>query len=149
MVNYEACVRCIRRRVQCSTDEAWEGLNTAYLSLDTTLPERAQCWWLIHIGTFLVKDSIRSQYIGNSGVRRFEASDFLDFVAQPSGENEWDFLNAFPEGLTREFAQLLGEGKAKLTEHSARHWLRTHKNINDRTTGRKIINDIRVYSKRI
>lgn len=148
MVDYKACVRCICQRVKCSTDEAWEGLNTAFLSLDRTLPEQAQCWWLIRIGSFIVIDSIRSQYL-DTGVKRLVSSECLEFVGQPSEENEWDFLNAFPEGLTRDFAQRLGEGKAKLSYDSVRHWLRTRKKINDRTTARSILNEVRICAERL
>lgn len=147
MVNYKACVRCICKRAKCSTDEAWEGLNTAFLSLDRTLPERAQCWWLVRIGSYIVLDSIRSQYLG-SGEKRLVFSECTEFSEQASTD-EWDFLNAFPEGLTREFAQRLGEGKGKLTYESVHYWLRNRKRINDRTTARRIINEIRVYSSRL
>lgn len=147
MVNYKACVRYICKRTKCSTDEAWEGLNTAFLSLDRTLPEQAQCWWLVRIGSFIVLDSIRSQYLG-SGEKRLVFSECTEF-SEKASTDEWDFLTAFPEGLTREFAQRLGEGKGKLTYESAHYWLRTRKQINDRTTARRIINEIRVYSSRL
>lgn len=148
MMDYDACVRCICRRAKCSTDEAWEGLNTAFLSLDRTLPEPAQCWWLIRIGSYIVLDSVRSQYL-NTGVKRLVSSECLEFMGKPSEDDQWDFLNAFPKGLTREFSRRLGEGKGKLTYESVRHWLRTRKQINDRTTARRILNEVRIYSKRL
>lgn len=149
MVDYSSCVAKIQRRCQCSLNEAWEGLNEAFLTLDRTQPEAAQYWWLINVGSWNVADAVRQRYIGKTGVMREESSDFLTHAAPDSDEHEWDFLNAFPEGLVREFAQRIAEGKAKLTPDSARHWLRTKHNINNRTTGREVINEIRICAARI
>jgi len=130
-------------------NEAWEGLNEAFLTLDRTQPEAAQYWWLIRVGSWNVADAVRQRYIGKTGVMRELSSDFLIYPAPDSDEHEWDFLNAFPKGLVREFAKRLADGKSKLTEGSCNYWLRSQHNINNRRTAKEIINEVRIYSKRI
>lgn len=149
MIDYNSCVRSIRKRCRCDKNEAWEGLNEAFLSLDKSLPERAQYWWLIRVGSWNVLDSIRQRYIGKSGVIKFVSSDFKFTPAPHSDENEWDFLNAFPEGLVREFAKRVASGKSSLTLESARHWLRKHHKTSSRTTSKEVINEVRICSKRV
>ena len=147
-MDYYSCVAKIQRRCHCSLNEAWEGLNEAFLTLDRTQPEAAQYWWLIRVGSWNVADSVRQRYIGKTGVMREESSDFLT-TAAPDSTNEYDFLNAFPKGLVREFAKRLADGHAKFTEGSCNYWLRSQHNINNRRTAKEIINEVRIYSKRI
>lgn len=147
-MDYSSCVAKIQRRCNCSLNEAWEGLNEAFLTLDRTQPEAAQYWWLIRVGSWNVADSVRQRYIGKTGVMREESSDFLT-TAAPDSTNEYDFLNAFPKGLVREFAKRLADGHAKFTEGSCNYWLRSQHNINNRRTAKEIINEVRIYSKRI
>ena len=148
-MDYSSCVAKIQQRCKCSLDEAWEGLNTAFLTLDRTQPEAAQYWWLIRVGSWNVADAVRKRYIGKTGVMRELSSEFLTHAAPDSDEHEWDFLNAFPKGLVREFAKRLADGKSKLTEGSCNYWLRSQHNINNRRTAKEIINEVRIYSKRI
>ena len=148
MVDYSSCIAKIQRRCQCSLNEAWEGLNEAFLTLDRTQPEAAQYWWLIRVGSWNVADAVRQRYIGKTGVMREESSDFLT-TAAPDSTNEYDFLNAFPKGLIREFAKRLADGQSKLKEGSCNSWLRRKPNINNRRTEQEIINEVRIYSKRI
>ena len=148
-MDYSSCVAKIQRRCNCSLNEAWEGLNEAFLTLDRTQPEAAQYWWLIRVGSWNVADAVRQRYIGKTGVMREESSDFLTHAAPDSDEYEWDFLNAFPKGLVREFAKRLADGHAKFTEGSCNYWLRSQHNINNRRTAKEIINEVRIYSKRI
>lgn len=148
-MDYSSCVAKIQRLCQCSLNEAWEGLNEAFLTLDRTQPEAAQYWWLIRVGSWNVADAVRQRYIGKTGVMRELSSDFLTHAAPDSDEHEWDFLNAFPKGLVREFAKRLADGESKLTEGSCNYWLRSQHNINNRRTAKEIINEVRIYSKRI
>lgn len=144
---YITCVKTIMTRVKCTYNEAWDGLSQAFLSLDQSRPDNAQCWWLIHIGSLAVIDSVRRTYTPE-GVKREVPSDFLT-TAAPDSTNEYDFLNAFPEGLVREFAQRLADGQSKLTEGSCNHWLRSQHNINNRRTAREILNEVRVCAERV
>lgn len=147
-MDYSSCIAKIQRRCQCSLNEAWEGLNEAFLTLDRTQPEAAQYWWLIRVGSWNVADAVRQRYIGKTGVMREESSDFLT-TAAPDFTNEYDFLKVFPKGLVREFAKRLADGQSKLTEGSCNYWLRSQHNINNRRTAKEIINEVRIYSKRI
>lgn len=144
---YITCVKTIMTRVKCSYDEAWDGLTQAFLTLDQSRPETAQCWWLINIGSFAVIDSVRKTYSSKEGVKREVPSDFLTTEAPTL--DEYAFLKAFPEGFVREFAQRLADGQSKLTEGSCNHWLRKQHKLNNRRTAREIIRNVRIYSKRL
>ena len=149
MIDYNSCIASIRHRCKCDNNEAWEGLNEAFLSLDRSLPERAQYWWLIRVGSWKVLDTIRQRYVNKSGVLRFKSSDF-EFVPAPnSDENEWDFLNAFPEGLVREFAKRVASGQSSLTLESARHWLRKRHKSSSRTISKEVLDEVRICAERV
>ena len=142
VIDYKHCVKCIIARTHCTMNEAWEGLNTAYLSLDTSKPVPSQYWWLITIGSYNVKDAVRATYTEKDGVKRMVPSDFLTEPSPDSDEYQYDFLNAFPDGLVKEFAKRLADGESKFTVCSCQYWLRSKYKINNRKTSRSIIYDV-------
>lgn len=143
MINYFSIMKTISRRANCSDDEAWSGLSAAYITLDRSFDERLQCWYLIKYGTLAVIDEIRGYYSGT--VKKYvEYEDNAHGSA--SHADEWAFLEAFPVGYVRDFAELLASGIVKKgTESSASNWLRKTHNINTRKLPRQIIKHLKLY----
>ena len=147
MINYKLVAKCIAIKTHCSPSEAWDGLSTAFIKLDRTRSEREQCRFLIVVGAWSVYTELRHRYDGG----QFQCSlDDAPEVASGSLDiGEWDFLNAFPEGLVRQVAEAISLGQCSYTYESVRHWLRKNQNINSRKTTRKVIYELGVYSKRV
>ena len=148
MIDYKQCVKVIQAKAKCSADEAWTGLASAYLTLDTSRTEREQVLYLQTVGTYAVHDYVRSKYTDRtSGIIRMVTADFAD-IPSASATSE-DFLKVFPDGLVREFATGLADGASKFTIGSASHWLRNCHNINNRKLPREVLNDTRSHAKRL
>lgn len=147
MIDYELVAKCIAIKTHCSASEAWAGLSTAFIKLDRTRSEREQCRFLIVVGAWSVYTELRHRYGGG----QFQCSlDDVPEVASGSIDfDEWDFLNAFPEGLVRQVAKAISLGQCSYTYESVRHWLRKTQNINSRKTTRSVIYALGIYSKRV
>lgn len=147
MIDYNLVAKCIAIRTHCSASEAWDGLSEAFIKLDRTRTEREQCMFLIIVGAWSVFTELRHRYGGG----QFQCS--LDDVPEVAGGSivvdEWNFLKAFPEGLVRRVAEAISLGQCSYTYESVRHWLRKTQNINSRTTTRKVLYEVGIYSKRI
>lgn len=151
MIDFNHCVGSIITKCKCSADEAWSALNTAFLTLDQSLPEAAQYWWLINIGVFNVYDTVRKTYTSiDSGLKREVLVDITDIPDESSADDEdWDFLHLFKSDLAREYAVFLCESGRKFTMESVRHWLRKTHGINSRTTTRRVHYEVLHVAKKI
>lgn len=147
MIDYKLVAKCISIKTHCSASEAWDGLSTAFIKLDRTRSEREQCRFLIIAGALSVYTELRHRYGGG----QFQCSlDDVPEVASGSIDiDEFDFLNAFPEGLVRQVAKAISLGQCSYTYESVRHWLRKTQNINSRTITRKVLYEVGIYSKRV
>lgn len=147
MIDYKLVAKCIAIKTHCSASEAWDGLSTAFIKLDRTRSEREQCRFLIVSGAWSVYTELRHRYGGG----QFQCSlDDAPEVASGSIDiDEWDFLNAFPEGLVKQVAKAISLGQCSYTYESVRHWLRKTQNINSRTITRKVLYEVGIYSKRV
>lgn len=147
MIDYKLVAKCIAIKTHCSASEAWDGLSTAFIKLDKTRSEREQCRFLIIVGAWSIYTELRHRYAGG----QFQCSlDDVSEVASGSIDiDEFDFLNAFPEGLVRQVAKAISIGQCSYTYESVRHWLRKTQNINSRKTTRKVIYELGIYSKRV
>lgn len=145
MLDYERLARIIKCRTRCSTNEAWDGLSCAFLSLDKSRTESEQAYYLLKYGACAVYCSLRYKY-NTDGTQRFTP---LSDTLPASNDRGYDFLDQFPSGLTREFAQRLADGESSFTSGSASHWLRQSKGINTRTSVRKLLDDTREAALRL
>lgn len=139
MLDYERLARIIKCRTRCSTNEAWDGLSRAFLSLDVSRTEAEQASYLLTNGANAVWYGLRYKY-NRSGELRFVPIDDTYKAAPEAG---YDFLEKFPAGLVREFTTRLAEGESQFTTGSASHWLRKFKNINKRTAVKQLMDSTR------
>lgn len=139
MLDYERLAHIIKCRTRCSTNEAWDGLSRAFLSLDVSRTEAEQASYLLTNGANAVWYGLRYKY-NRSGELRFVPIDDTYKAAPDAG---YDFLEKFPAGLVREFATRLAEGESQFTTGSASHWLRKFKNINKRTAVKELMDSTR------
>lgn len=147
MIDYKLVAKCIAIKTHCSASEAWDGLSTAFIKLDRTRTEREQCHFLIIVGAWSVYTELRHRYGG--GQFQCSLDDVPEVASGSIDTDEWDFLNAFPEGLVRQVAEAISLGQCSYTYESVRHWLRKTQNINSRTITRKVIYELGIYSKRV
>ena len=121
MIDYKLVAKCIA----ISASEAWDGLSTAFIKLDRTRSEREQCRFLIIAGAWSVYTELRHRYGG--GQFQCSLDDAPEVASGSIDVDEWDFLNAFPEGLVKQVAKAISLGQCSYTYESVRHWLRkTH-----------------------
>ena len=139
MLDYERLAKIIQCRTRCSTNEAWDGLSRAFLSLDVSRTEAEQASYLLTNGANAVWYGLRYKY-NRSGELRFVP---IDDTYKAAPEGGYDFLEKFPSGLVREFATRLAEGESQFTTGSASHWLRKFKNINKRTAVKELMDSTR------
>lgn len=144
-IDYIKLTLTIKARTRCSLDEAWDGLSRAFLSLDRSRTEAEQCCYLLKYGACAVFYSLRYKYNPDGTMRFTQLSDTLP----ASADRGYDFLEQFPDGLTREFAQRLADGESSFTAGSASHWLRQSKGINTRTSVRKLLDETRESALRL
>lgn len=149
MIDYIKITRVIQARAKCSPDEAWSGLASAFLSLDTSRSENEQVHYLCKFGALMVTDEVRKKYIGSDGTMRFTQLDESLVEGTASASDEYDFLKAFPEGLVREFATRLAEGTSSFTAGSVSHWLRKTYNINTRSSVKGVLDGTRISAERL
>lgn len=135
MLDYKRLAQVIKARARCSMDEAWDGLSRAFLSLDKSRTESEQAAYLLMNGVNFVYYSLRYKY-NSSGELRFVPID-EHRLAVPSWD--YEFLNRFPAGNVREFAQRVADGECSFTPGAASHWLRSVKHINTRTSVRNLM----------
>lgn len=147
MIDYKLVAKCIAIKTHCSASEAWDALNTAFLRLDRTRSEREQCRFLIVVGTWCFYTELSHRYGG--GHFQCSLDDVPEVVSGSIDIDEFDFLNAFPEGLVRQVAKAISLGQCSYTYESVRHWLRKTQNINSRTITRKVLYEVGIYSKRV
>lgn len=147
MIDYKLVAKCIAIKTHCSASEAWDGLSTAFIRLDRTRSEREQCRFLIIAGAWSVYTELRHRYGG--GQFQCSLDDVPEVACGSIDIDEFDFLNAFPEGLVRQVAKAISLGQCSYTYESVRHYLRKTQNINSRKTTRKVIYELGIYSKRV
>jgi hypothetical protein len=146
VIDYEHIARLIRAKCRCSLTEAWSGLATAFLTLDTTRSEGEQVAYLLKYGRFAVLDEWRSNYTdAEGGVLRMVPSDYSMFSSVPTLDH--DFSELFPD-YCRGYAEYLARGRT-YSLNSARHYLRTRAGINKRTSTRRLYEDTRLHAKRL
>ena len=146
MIDFNNIARVIRAKCRCTSDEAWSGMATAFLSLDTTRSEGEQEAYLIKYGSFAAIDEWRSQYTDKgSGVMRLVPSDYSTFATKPS--LDVDFSELFPDDC-RGYAEYLANG-GTYSLNSARHYLRTRAGINKRTSTRRLYERTKLCAKRL
>lgn len=150
MINYELAAIHIMAKCRCSKDEAWSGLATAFLYVDTTMDEAAQYSYLVEYGAKAVRKEWSRQYVDKtSGVKRFVTSDFSDLKSDSKVESDLAFLEAFPEGMAREYARLLSEGKHKFTMHTCLNFVRRRYSLNNRTQARRVYESVRIRAAKL
>lgn len=141
-IDYQSCVSAIRKQCRCSEQEAWDGLTSAYLSMDRSRSEKEQCWWLIHIGAYKVLTVVRQSY--SSAVPGCKREVPLDEQClEAPVDDEWGFLSVFPEGYARQLAMWLSCGKHRLTTDSVRYWLRKTYGISAKTLPKTLEAEVR------
>ena len=150
MIDYELAAIHIMAKCRCSKDEAWSGLATAFLYVDTSMDEAAQYSYLVTYGAKAVRKEWSRQYVDkDSGVKRFVASDFGDLKSDDEVTDDLDFLNAFPEGMAREYAKFLSEGGRKFTMHTCLNFIRRKYSLNNRNQARRLYESVRIRAARI
>ena len=149
MIDYSKLVRVIQARTQCSTNEAWSAMATAFLSLDQSRSEGERVNYLIQVGSLKVAEILRDNYVDSSGVQRFASLELTGEVVDNKPADDLKFLELFPQGIIREFATRLAEGTSKFSTGSASHWLRKFHNINTRKSVKELLNDTRSAAKRL
>lgn len=149
MIDYPKLVRVIQARTQCSNNEAWSAMATAFLSLDQSRSEGERVNYLIQVGSLKVAECLRDKYVDSSGVQRFVSLELTSEVVDDKPADDLKFLELFPQGLVREFATRLAEGTSKFSAGSASHWLRKFHNINTRKSVKELLNDTRSAAKRL
>lgn len=132
-------------------DEAWEAMNTAYLTLDKSRSEGEQASYLITSACNIIKVRLpRQDYVDRtSGVRRLVSVDFqfsCVFAAKPD-RNSDRFLEVFPEGLVREYADHLADG-GKFGYNPVKYWLRQRGNCS-RVAAKELYESTRIYAKKL
>lgn len=146
-IDYQMCVSAIRKQCRCSRQEAWDGMVSAYLTMDRGASDACQSWWLINIGALKVCTAVRETYTAEVGVKREVP---LDGQLLPAADEwEWDFLNAFAEGYPRELARWLANGKHRLSVDSVRYWLRKRYGISAKTLPRQLEAEVRRSAARL
>lgn len=73
MIDFPKLASIIAVKAHSTLDEAWGGLSTAYLTLDTSRPERERVAYLLKVGVLAVKSEVRAKYVDSTnGVLRCE-----------------------------------------------------------------------------
>lgn len=149
MIDYEVAVKCIRAKCRCTEDEAWSGLATAFLYLDTSRSDSEQFAYLVKCGCSFVRSEWQYQYVDKtSGVRKFVQSDFETLSVEPEVVPDDDFLRAFPEGLAREYAKYVSSGRT-FSLQNCRNFLRKKFNVSNLSTPRRVYESVRICAKRL
>lgn len=153
-MDYTTIVRVIARKCGLPRDrfdEAWEAMNTAYLTLDKSRSEGEQASYLITSACNIIKVQLpRQDYVDRtSGVRRLVSVDFqfsCMFAVKPD-RNSDRFLEVFPEGLVREYADHLADG-GKFGYYPVKYWLRQRGNCS-RVAAKELYESTRIYAKKL
>lgn len=153
-MDYVTIIKIISRKCglpRDRVDEAWEAMNTAYLTLDKSRSEGEQAAYLIMSACNIIKlQRPREDYVDRtSGVKRFVSVDFQfssAFAVKPD-RNSDRFLEVFPEGLVREYADHLADG-GKFGPNAVQYWLRQRGNCS-RMIARWLYASTRVYAKEL
>lgn len=69
MLDFTSIHAKIIRRLHCTSDEAWTGISSAYLTVNRDSTEREQAWYLYDIGCKRVLDVWLSNNILDYGIR--------------------------------------------------------------------------------
>lgn len=150
MINYKLAMKHIMAKCRCDEDEAWSGLATAFLYVDTSMDEAAQYFYLVEYGTKAVRKEWSRQYVDKtSGVKRFVQSDFEDLKSDDEVTNDLNFLNAFPEGMAKEYAKFLSEGGRKFTMNTCLNFIRRKYLIGNRAKARRLYESVRTCAARL
>lgn len=73
MIDFPKLANIIAVKAHSTLDEAWGGLSTAYLTLDTSRTEKERVAYLLKVGVLAVKSEVRAKYVDSTnGVLRCE-----------------------------------------------------------------------------
>lgn len=173
MLNFESIHAKIIRRLHCTSDEAWTGISSAYLTVNRDSTDREQAWYLYDVGCKRVLDTWLSNGILDYGIRltakRLKALKHINedddlteddmFVASVPVEPDIDFIIGLIADIPEDFripvtvvvTELLKNDERKrkpLTVEMTRQYLKRAHVPNTSEMARQVFTYLTTFNKR-